>query len=785
MTVNGAGFVSGGDGSSYPATVVQWNGMFLATTYVSEYQLTALVPAIFIAAPGSATITFVDVFGNTSNALTFTILPAASSVTLSSLSPNSAHVGDPNFTMTVNGSGFLVGATVLWNGLPVPARFNSSTQLEVSVGGGLIDSPGSATVRVANPVGAASNALVFTIYAVPTQVFVSPNSLTFTFKAGGLAPAAQTVAISSDSPGAINAFVDPIDNPVGVTVVQNGDNTPATLIVSVNPLTLDLSEEGVPFPIPPGFYVLFILISVDGVGPVYIPVYLNILDAFGIGGYPIAGAWQLTAGEGQIGVNPDSVQVTLFTAAVQVAVSGTPTVEYILPPINNSQGSLGGYQVVDNVSGQFTFTFSQDALSPTGNPCMTTANFEGTFIVASWGFSSNGSPTIPAYPSLLSIDLFENGRNMNFFGSSSGVLADQPAGEVWPFNGTYNTVSGGYGCTEGQEYPQGNWFAKRLPTPTITPTPDTLKFAYQIGGVVPPAQTLSLTSSSPVSFSVTTFGGSWLSVTPSQGTTPAGLVASVNPAGLTPGTNIGSITVSAPGAIGSPYTIPVALTISDSVVNITSVGNGASFGQSFAPGMLMSVFGTGLSSGSPQAVATAPLPVVSASGTSVAINGVAAPLLYISPTQINLQIPYELPEGNAALKVSADGENASTNFTIQAAAPGIFVDSQNGHIVPNESAAAGSTIELFLTGAGLVTPSEVDGNVPADGATPSPNLPLTMTVGGVPVTPVYVGIPAWSIGVLQINFTVPSTLAAGPQPVVVTIGGIPSPMALLTVIPTQ
>ncbi len=213
----------------------------------------------------------------------------------------------------------------------------------------------------------------------------------------------------------------------------------------------------------------------------------------------------------------------------------------------------------------------------------------------------------------------------------------------------------------------------------------------------------------------------------------------------------------------------------------TSVGNGASFAQSFAPGMLMSVFGTGLSNGSPQTVTTTPLPLTSSSGTSVTINEIPAPLLYISATQINLQIPYEASPGTATLTVNAGGQSASTTFTVQSAGPGIFVDSRNGHVVPDESASAGSTIEFFLTGAGQVTPSEATGNVPVEGTTPVPDLPLKMTVGGVAVTPVYVGIPSWSVGVLQINFTVPSTLAAGTYPVVVTIGSVSSQAALLTI----
>jgi uncharacterized protein (TIGR03437 family) len=197
--------------------------------------------------------------------------------------------------------------------------------------------------------------------------------------------------------------------------------------------------------------------------------------------------------------------------------------------------------------------------------------------------------------------------------------------------------------------------------------------------------------------------------------------------------------------------------------------------------MLMSVFGTGLSSGSPQIIGTAPLPVTSASGTTVTINGIAAPLLYVSATQINFQVPYEVAPGSALLVVRSGGQSASISFTIQAAGPGIYVDYRNGNIVPSESAAVGSTIGFYVTGAGLVTPAEATGNVPSAGTTPVPNLPVTVTIGGVAVTPVYVGIPSWSVGVLQINVTVPMSLAAGYQAVVVEIGGVKSNTALLNV----
>jgi uncharacterized protein (TIGR03437 family) len=52
-----------------------------------------------------------------------------------------------------------------------------------------------------------------------------------------------------------------------------------------------------------------------------------------------------------------------------------------------------------------------------------------------------------------------------------------------------------------------------------------------------------------------------------------------------------------------------------------------------------------------------------------------------------------------------------------------------------------------------------------------------MTIGGVTAHMEYVGIPSWSVGTLQINFTVPLNVPLGVEPVVVTVGSASSPGA--------
>ena len=58
---------------------------------------------------------------------------------------------------------------------------------------------------------------------------------------------------------------------------------------------------------------------------------------------------------------------------------------------------------------------------------------------------------------------------------------------------------------------------------------------------------------------------------------------------------------------------------------------------------------------------------------------------------------------------------------------------------------------------------------------------MTVTVGGVPATVEFAGIPAALVGVTQINYQVPASVALGTLPVVVTVGGVASAPANLTI----
>ncbi len=235
-------------------------------------------------------------------------------------------------------------------------------------------------------------------------------------------------------------------------------------------------------------------------------------------------------------------------------------------------------------------------------------------------------------------------------------------------------------------------------------------------------------------------------------------------------TATGSVTVTVTGASSGPP-------------SITGTANGASFRQAYAPGMVLSLFGSNLAPSTWQA-ASLPLPAQLA-GVSVTVNGVNAPLYYASPTQLNVQIPYEAtPNGAANVVVNNNGQTASTSFLVAARAPGIFTNG-SGFTVPTTTAARGQVIAVYVTGDGAVSPTIPTGAGPAPD-TPTPNLPkptanVSVSVGGANATVQFAGIPPGLAGITQINFVVPTTTALGPQQVVVAVGNVSSAPATLTV----
>jgi uncharacterized protein (TIGR03437 family) len=244
-----------------------------------------------------------------------------------------------------------------------------------------------------------------------------------------------------------------------------------------------------------------------------------------------------------------------------------------------------------------------------------------------------------------------------------------------------------------------------------------------------------------------------------------------------------SITADYSGAEASEN---VTLTTSGSAVPtppvIASLADAAQFQQFFSPGGIMTIFGSQLAVAAPQSAGSIPLPI-SMSGVTVLVNGVPAPLYYVSPTQINTQVPYETATGGATVSVNNNGKVSSQGFVVNATGPGIFTDVKS-FLVPTNSATAGQEIAFYITGAGAVSPALFTGSAPTTtllAGLPQPLQQTTVSVGGQNAVIDFEAITPGLVGVLQLNIHVPSTIGLGLQTVVVTIGNRASGTALLTI----
>jgi uncharacterized protein (TIGR03437 family) len=242
----------------------------------------------------------------------------------------------------------------------------------------------------------------------------------------------------------------------------------------------------------------------------------------------------------------------------------------------------------------------------------------------------------------------------------------------------------------------------------------------------------------------------------------------------------------APAATPQIASVPVTFTVGSGLgIGITGVTNGASYQTAYAPGMFMAVFGGPFVTDQGQSASAIPLPL-SLDGVSARINGFLAPFYYAGPNQLDVQIPYEVSPGSATLTVSAGGQTAALNFTVGSAAPGIFT-SDGRHVVPFASGRRGDSLVMFITGEGYVSPPVATGYTPPSTTLltqlPRPLLPVAVTVGGVPASLAFAGIPPGLVGVTQINYQIPQSAPMGEQPVVVTVGTQASNPAFVTITP--
>jgi uncharacterized protein (TIGR03437 family) len=213
-------------------------------------------------------------------------------------------------------------------------------------------------------------------------------------------------------------------------------------------------------------------------------------------------------------------------------------------------------------------------------------------------------------------------------------------------------------------------------------------------------------------------------------------------------------------------------------LNPDGILNAASFappGYPISPGGFVTLFGSGFGTQTTKASAF-PFPQT-LGNVQVSINGTAAPVYSVTPTQISAVVPYAATGSTANIVVTLNTTKSNTvSVPLAPTAPGIFTISNNGlgdgailhadYSVVSQAnpALAGETVQVFLTGLGAVNPTVQDGAA-APGKPPLAQVvaALNVYVGGLPASVQFKGLAPGLAGLYQVNVQVPANLGPGPQ----------------------
>lgn len=228
-----------------------------------------------------------------------------------------------------------------------------------------------------------------------------------------------------------------------------------------------------------------------------------------------------------------------------------------------------------------------------------------------------------------------------------------------------------------------------------------------------------------------------------------------------------------PGYPDATTTFPQVMTVdyvrvyrstTQAVINPGGIVDAASFAAPLAPGSLASVFGTGLADDVyPWLFDTAQNAFVTATaGVSVRVDGRAAPLTYVSPTQINFQVPWEAPPGAGGAGVEVVRSGVASNresVTLAPTAPSVFELAPSAWFTPTGPGTAIVTCSgqnCTLWGNGFGAPAQADG-APAPAARTA--AACTLQIENQPASVSYCGTAPGLI-IDQLNFTYPAGLPA-------------------------
>jgi uncharacterized protein (TIGR03437 family) len=467
--------------------------------------------------------------------------------------------------------------------------------------------------------------------------------------------------------------------------------------------------------------------------------------------------------------------------------------------------------------GKVTITVSAPSYTSGGTYTITVTDFDST--QRRWGFElsartqagmqagtlqvgSDGlTQIVPSFNGIQYITHTLSGTRNGTRDTGSGVsftftwvAPDVSAGPV-VFNAAGNAANG-----------DGTQFGDHIYTTSLTLPPQACTYAIDPANQNIPVSggSNAVTVTAPDTCTWTASSNSdFLSVDSGSSGTGTGVVNYTVAANTGASARTGTLTIA-----GQTFTVSQA-GASPPLVFDGGVVNNASFAPNpapMAPGSIAAIFGSNMNDGTanPNSSFINGTLAKTLGAASVKINGFDAPVFYSFPSQIGVQIPYELAgQSSASLVLTVAGQSGTPRtIFLSGTAPGIFTLNQAGTgqgailiantdilaapagSIPGRTsrpATRGEIITIFCTGLGAVTPALGTGAPAGANTTPAQ---ATVKIDGLDASVQYSGTAPGFVGLYQVNATVPNgSRVANDVTVTVSLGGQTSNTATLAVGP--
>jgi uncharacterized protein (TIGR03437 family) len=202
---------------------------------------------------------------------------------------------------------------------------------------------------------------------------------------------------------------------------------------------------------------------------------------------------------------------------------------------------------------------------------------------------------------------------------------------------------------------------------------------------------------------------------------------------------------------------------------VVNAASSAPFTAQIVPGEVITLYGSGFTSSATPFFSSVPVPTI-LGGAQVTVNGVLAPVYYVSSGQINAIVPFSTPTDASLLKIQVLANGAQSNVVeeysgtdSESTSPGVFaVTHSDGTtlVTTSNPAKVGETLVAYACGLGATNPAVVAGAISPAATLATPLFAVTLydfNGGGTQATVPYQGLaPGGPAGLYQLNFVVPS-----------------------------